>query len=54
MTHEIGHENEAALEHTHEYRVLARKVAAYLRAGLGHARLDLILTDQNSFNILVH
>ena len=54
MTHEIGHENKAALENAHENGVLAVEIARDLTACLGDGRFYLLRGDKNSLYILYH
>ena len=54
MAHQVRHENKAALEHPDENGVFAAKILADLPTDAGDGGLDRFLTDEDSFNVLIH
>ena len=54
MAHQIGHKNEAALQHAHKDGVLAGEVLRDFFADLGNVALDFFLGDQNSLDVVFH
>ena len=54
MAHQIRHEHEAALEHSDEQGISARKVGRDLRAELRDTRLELLGGDQDPLDIVMN
>ena len=51
---EVGHEQEAALEHADKQRVLVLEPVIELVAELLYARLDLLLAEEHPQKVLIH